>query len=85
MGNAQDFDTLTPHAIRDQVTGVGDGQFAGSGNPAGSSQPGLVSEQLHCVNNACDDLLCGLCIILCDICGLFGWRQPRPAQPRKDR
>ena len=71
MENAQDFDTLSAYAIGDQVTGVGDRQFAGARHPAGSSQPGLMSQQLNCVNNACDDLLCGLRIILCDICGLF--------------
>lgn len=81
MKNAQYFDTLTAYAIRDQVTGVGDRQFAGSRHSAGSPQPGLVSQQLNCVNDACDDLLCELRIILCDICGLFVKIKKCLAQP----
>lgn len=69
--NAQDFDSLTADAIGDQVMSLRDRQFAGSRHSAGSSQPRLVFQQFNCLNNALYDKLCGLGIILRDICSLF--------------
>ena len=81
MKYAQDLDTPTAHAVRDQVTRPGDRQFAGSRHPARTSQPGAVAQQLDCVNNACDDLLCGPRIILGNIGGLFVKIEQCLAQP----
>ena len=70
MKNAQDFNTPAAHTIRDQVTRLGDRQFAGPGHPARPPESRAVSQQLYCMNNTRDDLMCRLRIVLGNIGGL---------------
>lgn len=81
MKNTQDFDTLTAHTVRNQVSHLGDHELPSPGHSARPSQSRALREQLDRMNNFCDDMLRRLGIVLGDIGGLFVEIAQRLAQP----